>query len=345
MVPLLCGAVAPLCAGNGKTNNKTEAEKQRQYALEMNKVTPSAEPSVNMWADPFISADFLWWRIQEDGLEYAFDGAGISPTVDASKGKLRHPSFSYEPGFKVGLGAKFRHDGWDVYAQYTWLSSGGTSSITPSSGSNVMANIFAASALGLPTVSSASATWRSHLNVLDLELGRNFWISKWLTLRPFTGMKFSWNTQDFNVDYLGATDIFPAANLNMDMDLDQFGVGLRSGLDAAFYVCKHWSLFGNLAATTLLNSFDSSRKDTDTTTDVIIDNLRKQSSHRVTAVLECELGVRYELAFHNDDFMFTLQAGWEEQIWFGQNQFIFVPNSASNDLNFEGLTLKAAFNF
>ena len=349
MIPLLCAAVAPLCADTQGMNGKkqTSAEQQQMYMQEMNKITPSAEPSVNRVADPFVSADFIWWRVQEDGLEYAFTGAGNGVT-SASKGRLYHPSFKYEPGFKVGAGLKFRHDGWDLYGQYTWLHTRGANSVTSGDGSLLNSNIFVPvdGTMETSILASASANWKVKLNVLDLELGRNFWISKWLTLRPYTGVKFSWNNQHLTANYNGFE---PAPilgdDVNLSMKINQFGVGVRSGLDTAWYMWKRWSIFGEFAATGMLNYFDSTRKDTDTVTGVVINNLTKISQHRVTAILEWALGLRYETAWHNDDYMFTIQAGWEEQIWFNQNQFIFMPNAAANDLNFEGLQLKVAFNF
>ncbi len=349
MIPLLCAAVAPLCADTQGMNNQTAADKQRMYMQEMNKITPTADPAVSRAADPFFSADFIWWRVQEDGLEYAFTGAG-NGLVSTSKGKLYHPEFKYEPGFKVGAGLKFRHDGWDLYAQYTWLHTRGSSSVAPDADDDSLltSNIFVPidGTLNTSLLASASSSWKVQLNVLDIELGRDFWISKWLTLRPYTGMKFSWNNQRFNATYDGFT---PAPilgdDLGLKMKLNQFGVGVRSGLDTAWYMWKHWSIFGEFAATGLLNYFDSHRTDTDTTADIVVNNVKKKSNHRVTAVLEWALGLRYETTWHQDDYMFTIQAGWEEQIWFNQNQFIFMPNSAANDLNFEGLQLKVAFNF
>jgi len=319
------------------------------YQQEMNRITPIASPCVEDWVDPFITADFIWWRVQEDGLEYAFTGAG-NGVVDATKGKLQHPSFKYEPGFKIGAGGKFRHDGWDVYTQYTWLHTRGANSVASSATQTVQSNIFLPTDGDLETsaVTSASSHWKVKLNSLDLELGRNFWISKWLTLRPYSGMKFTWNRQKFSANYNGLTGLstpYTGDDLTMQMKIKQFGVGLRSGLDTAWYMWKDWSIFGEFSATGLLNYFNSTRQDTNDTTGIVLNNVQKISTHRVTAVLEWALGLRFEATFSNDDYMLMVQAGWEQQVWFNQNQFIFMPNSAANDLNFEGLTIKAGFYF
>jgi hypothetical protein len=353
---LLCAAAAPLCADAQGTQSMSDNKltDQQRYMQEINKITPTAEPAVTRCADPFLTADFIWWRPQQDGLEYAFNGTSDG-SVDADKGRLHRPHFEYQPGFKVGAGLKFRHDGWDIFAQYTWLRSDEDDSRSSvhsdaDGDSNVQSNIFIPDSLGgLETfwADEAKANWSLHFNVLDLELGRNFWISKWLTLRPFVGMKFSWNDQKYNVEYEGAEfEEFNPSNVKLHMKLDQTSVGLRTGLNTNWYMWKNWAIFGEFAVSGIWNDFDSSRKDhvATATSEVTLNHINRDV-HNVSAVIEWALGLRFETAFHKDAYMFMLQAGWEEQVWFDQNQFVMFPNQTPANLNFEGLTVKAGFYF
>jgi len=152
--------------------------------------------------------------------------------------------------------------------------------------------------------------------------------------------------QDFDVQYLL---IFATSFLNtsLDMDLRQWGIGLRTGVDTVWYMTNNWSVFGEFAISGLCNHFKTSRKDFfsgSAITDQLIVNLRN-TINSVTAVIEWGLGFRYETLFHNDDYLYMLQAGWEQQIWFDQNRFIFVPNSVPGNLTFQGLTVKTGFYF
>jgi Legionella pneumophila major outer membrane protein precursor len=359
-IPLLCAAVAPLCADNMGTKKtgtqQTQQQQQQQYMQEMNQVTPSGDPAVTRWADPYLTADFIWWRATQEGLDYAFNGIGDDTVPNnAGKGSMHHPHFSYDPGFKVGFGLKFRHDGWDFFSQYTWLHvNDSKTSVHEKSNSLVYSNLFlpASSNLRSFTAHEAEATWNLHLNALDFELGRNFWISKWLTLRPFAGMKFNWTEQKFNVGFEDVTNnSIPAengSNIYMKMDQDQWAVGLRAGLDTTWYMAKKWAIYGDFALNGMLNDFDVTRKDRIHRTGGVSFTQANvdRTAHYVTAILEWALGLRFETAFHNDDYMFMMQAGWEEQIWFGQNQFVFFANNNSGgDLSFQGLTVKAGFYF
>src|SRR3989344_1378501 len=88
-------------------------------------ITPLAGPVVKNWAEFFVTADFIYWQARQDDMAFASDGnfnfTGIPATNNPKKGNQYNLDYNFEPGFKVGLGVDFRHDGWDLYANYTWL--------------------------------------------------------------------------------------------------------------------------------------------------------------------------------------------------------------------------------
>ncbi len=73
---------------------------------------------------------------------------------------------------------------------------------------------------------------------------------------------------------------------------------------------------------------------------------RNHSNAPLTEVLELGIGFRYDTTFFVGDYAFYLQAGWEEQIWFDQNQFLDLSRDASGgNLSFQGLSVKAGLLF
>jgi len=353
LIPLLLTAVTPLCADAMGSKAAKPSKPNMQPVQPTTQVTPQANPMVTHWADPFITADFIWWKAQEDGLDFSYDGVAATNSVNASKGHVHHPKTKYEPGFKVGFGLKFKHDGWDLYGNYTWFRTSfdetKKSTSTPS-GSIVNSGYYVMDA-GTPvsiTPSQTNGKWSLDFNVLDVEMGRNFWISQWLTLRPHFGMKFSWNEQKFIVNYLDIQDDdFSGEGIRLTDKNNQFGVGIRAGLDTAWYFAQKWCLFGEFAATGLWNDFDVSNKQTLNTGSASFVNMNThEENFSVTGVLELALGLRFETAFSNDNYLFMLQAGWEQQIWFDQNRFFSPLTSQSpENLTLEGLTVKAGFDF
>lgn len=352
-IPVLIAAVSSLSADSMGNKCSKNAAPTQATTQPMQTITPSANPMVTHCCDPFITADFIWWKAEQEGMDYAYTGAAAS-TTSVSRGKVHHPHFRYEPGFKVGFGLKFRHDGWDLYANYTWLRSNHHhgNSVSAHGSSALMSNYFIEGPSATATQVSAahaSSKWKMHFNVVDLELGRNFWISQWLTLRPHFGLKGSWIHQKYNVDYDGATSSAFTTATDVDLKFKQhdWAIGIRTGLDAAWYMWKKWSIFGEFAISGMYNHFNDKTKTVVTNATLLgVTTLdTKRHTRPVTEVLELALGLRFETTFHNDDYLFMVQAGWEEQIWFNQNQFFSPLTSSSQNLSLEGLTVKAGFDF
>ncbi len=389
-IPALCAAVAPLCAdtdgmisqgpnmSSSQTSNqgmkKTESQNQFEQRWRENQITPIANPKTDgsSW-NPFITADWIYWKAYEEGLGYAYNGVSTPQTPvnpgSASQGKVFRPKFEWESGFKVGLGNKFAYDGWDLYAQYTWLRSDAEDNEDEDDCCEVETEI-AKSMFWLATIRTSEdvvmgeegAKWNlDSFNILDLELGRHYYISKYLTMRPFAGLKFSWQHQKYKVKYsdilfVGDQDRIPpstntipnGSNVELEFKQREFGVGLRVGMNTQWYFCKWLGAYGDFALTTLWNRFKERREvDVDLSDLIEFDSERiKDKIYDVTGVLEIGLGLFFEWTFHDDDYLFTLAAGWEDQIWWNQNNFIYLMNNdAPGNLSFQGFTLKAGFAF
>ena len=223
-----------------------------------------AGPRVCDGIDLFFTVDFIWWTARQDCMGYALtapDTTTPSECASKAKGHVKHPDFRWKPGFKVGLGANLWHDGWDVYAQYTWLH-GGTkknndnnncSDDSTTSGSLIplwtLIGDGTASDDTFATFSKASSRWDLHFNVIDLEIGRGFFVSRYVTLRPFTGLKITWQRQDNKNVYIGANT---ASIRNRSKT---WGVGIRPGINANWHFTREFGLYTDWAITALMTKF------------------------------------------------------------------------------------------
>ena len=352
-IPLLCAAISPLCAeGMMRHSRNQPANACQEQQFTGYTITPQAGARAHSHVNPFFTADFILWKAHQDGLDFAYSGAPVTGrSVDVTKGQVFQPGHKYEPGFKLGFGMKFLPDAWDVYANYTWLQASNSVNV---SDTMIRSNYGTPDLIGVNflAASGASANWKLNFNVLDLELGRDFYISKKLTLRPHFGFKFSWMKQKFDVDLndliYGASILMPqGADVDLDFRQRQFGVGLRTGIDTAWILCKHLSLFGDLALTGLWSHFNENRKDTVTPKgDTGYDTFNVQDKiSAMTVVLEFAFGLRYDYSFNCNKNLFFFQAGWEQQFWLNQNQFFRPSTTNADDLSFQGLTAKMGFAF
>jgi len=315
-----------------------------------NQVTPNAAPKPQWWANPYLTADFIWWKTTAGGLYYAVDGIlpGNTPALNAKKGKIYDVEMKYEPGFKVGFGLNFKHDGWDFYSEYTRLHTGQMHNSASSreedtlNGTWLVQNPGGAVTEFFPLL-NASANWHAHLDMLDLELGRNYYISRFLTLRPYIGLKLVWTDQHLRVLY---EHLDQQSSFLLKMKQEVMGTGIQAGLDTAWHMCKNWSVFGNFCLSGLWNDYDVKRTDDLESTGINSRTLNvAQNFQIVQPFFNFGLGVRYETWFYHDYYHFSIQAGWEELLLPDYNQLIALYNEQIGDLSFQGLSIQARFDF
>ncbi|MBS0653873.1 MAG: hypothetical protein JSR39_10175, partial [Verrucomicrobia bacterium] len=305
-------------------------------------ITPPQGPKVPHGVNVFLTADFIYWRPTVDNYQFAASGIaivgadGVTPVPPHKRGETKNPGFEFQPGFKVGAGLKFAHDGWDVYTNYTWLNPE-TFKATQSSSSGDMVGP-SDPYYGSPTLSKVKDRFQQTFNVIDLELGRQFFLSKYLTLRPYLGLKSAWINQSqhnfltvFNNDTNGlGINSFLVPNgetitmLIQKQKVESWGIGIRAGIAPIWYFMKDFGLYSNLALSGMWTSYVSHLKTsfkgtiTDFNTGVVspVSGVTADighSFHSVTPVIELGLGLSYIAFFHHDAYALTLSAGWEEQ--------------------------------
>lgn len=361
-------------------------------------ITPLGGPCVNCGLGYYLTADFTYWSAREQGLGLAtitgFQTFGLPTLGKIPTGKVIRPKTKWEPGFKVGAGIDFCHDGWDVFLQYTWFRQNDTSVTktqngTPNpttpletemskTGRTLYDNIwgvdgiiqFMNPSLGnvditdtplvvqVPIFQTVSGNWKLHFNVVDLELGRNFYISRRITLRPHFGLKGMWEKQKLTLSFTNPVlvdQLFvftPTDSGAMNNKFTSWAAGTCAGINTAWHITRSFSLLGDIAVSGLWQHVSVKRMDQEsfdfnsTNSRFSITNV-KDTYSLFTPVLETLLGLRFECWTEEATYHFGLDAGWESQIWFFQNQFyrVFSAEESNGTLGFQGLTVKARFDF
>jgi len=312
-------------------------------------ILPDAGPAVRGDWNAFLTADFIYWTVRQDGMAYAVSGAGTNVS-----GRVHGMEWTWDPGFKVGLGVNLPHDGWSLFAQYTWIQtsiSDTTSQAVPEATPGNPAPITSLIPYWMtngstPVLTKATAAWNVHYNNLTLDLGRNAYMSQYMKLRLFAGLHAAWIDQDYKVNYTPQT----GDHRRLDLSQDFWGIGLRTGMDNTFQFTKCFSFFADLALSLLWGEFDLSRKETSinpATGDSHTVLNTGASPHTAEPVVNVAAGLRYDTWFSEDRFHFALQAGWEHSLWILHNEVIKNLNEPdhSGDLYLQGLTIKARFDF
>jgi hypothetical protein len=321
---------------------------------------------------PIFFGSALFWKANETGLTYAATSRRHSATDPLiGKAEISKLDFNWDYGFKVGIGVEIPHGGWDTTVSYTWFrdkADGKTNSpeqgilipqLISSSKATLTGLVENKNAQGLDytyliqgvSISQAQARWKLHLKVIDWDLGRQMILFKWLSLRPFIGVKASWIDQDYDIYYKNYTKFTFSnnrpENITVKQKCDYWGVGPMAGMQTQFWLRHGFSIYGNAAISLVYGQFDVKHKeasDFDISNKSIVDTKLKYYAAR--AITDMQLGLRWDSSHCKtkkagrckcdkgiDRMNFSVAVGWDQHLFFEQNQF-FKFNDVSNASNF-----------
>ncbi len=325
-------------------------------------INPPAMPLTRNGWDFQVSADALLWQLQEDGLTYAVETTPSTgtptPTVADAPVGANSIKQKYNWGFRIGLDWTMSHDNWDIALDWTHLISNrhGNSTAaaaTATAAANVLVKTqgFVSSA-GTPlSFTSAKANYHNRLDQIDLNLGREFFISKWVTLRPFFGLRADWLHQRLRSSYVvPSTSIAGVTTPSQTQATDQrnkwWGIGIESGLNTQWNLCGGFSLYGNVAT-----AIEYGLQKLSLTESGVVNAAFSSSYHICRPILDLQLGLGWDYNFCEDGFHFGLKLGWENHVYFDQSRFLsyntvnYSDNASGGSLTYQGWTLHACFDF
>ncbi|MBS0603876.1 MAG: hypothetical protein JSS60_02435 [Verrucomicrobia bacterium] len=299
--------------------------------------------------DLWIDGEILFWKSNMGSLDYGVTSESPNRIDD---GHVKHPEFNWDWGFRLGLGYKLPHDKWDIFVNYTYVHARAHGHAGDSD--DVIFPRWASGVNATPNVpffaNSAKAHWHANLNMGDVELGRTCFVSKWLTIRPFIGVRGLVIDQEYSVEYKGGT-MAPFDEDKVHMDTDFWGVGIRIGANTLWGLGKGFSIYGNGSVSLLSGDFDVHEHEKLEDADIRLMNIERDVDN-VVVTADLALGLQWDYMFSKDRYHFGVKMGWEFDMFFDQNQlFNFLgsnPGSisfADDDLSFQGLTLGFRFDF
>ncbi|MCH9612057.1 MAG: hypothetical protein S4CHLAM102_05400 [Chlamydiia bacterium] len=295
----------------------------------------------------YLSGDLLLFVADEGGIGMATTGVPTSrATPSITSGKVLYPKVKIKPGFKVDAGWVSCHDGWDVFGQYMWFQSNQRRHTVES---NEMVALFnpEPQTSYMTFVDSVEGRWFITSNTVDVGVGRKYWNSPYLSMRPHLGLKGAWQLQKLKVQYLHTNSTIES---NIKMWQNFWGVGPQFGLQGTFYWTNVYSAYGNFSLSALWSRFHNEYKNqtraANSNDEFTWNGLTDSEFYNVSPVMSIALGLRYDTWSTNRDYHFLVQGGWELQEWWSQNNFNTIYNNGvQGDLSFQGFTLKVRCDF
>ncbi|NGX39184.1 MAG: hypothetical protein KR126chlam1_00506 [Chlamydiae bacterium] len=341
--------------------------------------------------DIAITVAGLYWNAHQDGMEFAIDNhvaVPANPTdlqievlntlVDSH---YQSPDFSWNFGFKLGLSYAGCHDGWDYGVLWTWYRGDSSSQVEADTNDNhTLITLWSdySPPQGIVTYATdIKEKWDLDLDLIDLEVGREHWASKYLSLRPHVGIRIAYIKQSFDLNHKGGSFGLNENNSQMNVAFNNFvklgndfkGAGLLAGLDSIWRLGCGWGIYGSLATSLVYGKFsvkhdEWNREATDLHSK--IDIFETDYSFRaIRTSLDLALGVEWMTMFCDCCYGLTTRLAWEQHLFFHQNQFwrivrlgdTFEESNSSNTtgqniyhhrkgtLDMQGITLTVQFTF
>ncbi len=292
-----------------------------------------------------LFADVLLWAASESGSEnwaQVFTSSGTSEAID-----VLSVDFGWDPGVRVGLDYAMDHDQWNMEGIYTWYHTQGSSQASNGNiSSSFLGAFYINNADGAKDSGAqyreASIKWGITLNLLDWELGRKYWVSSALALRPFLGLKGGWIDQTIDTSWKGPIGLDTFSFGTETIDNNFAGVGPSVGLDMQWQLGslrRHaFSLFADFSGAVLWGRWtfkDVYQNNAPQTVSVSLPSFQNGAS-----MLRSLAGIEWSVS------SFALRAGYEAQFWLDQLRFYsFNAGRLNSLLAFQGGSLDVSFSF
>jgi hypothetical protein len=311
---------------------------------------------------------FIYWYAKEDGLQVAENSilGEAGQSILSPNGQVFKQSFSYNPGFKVGIG--IQGDEWGLLTRYTWLKArNSTSKSAPDNTSSVSGEgvwnvddwFLQTTSFGQsPTATSISPSWHLDLDMINLLASNLLYFKKNVKVGCSIGLMTAWIWQKMNISIIQATnsvgaDLLPDQPLHSLNRSHSWGIGPKLGLDMQYLLPKGFRFKGAAATSLLYTEFTSVKHKEDAIYSSSPDIQVKSGNYSsVRPILELDCGLGWSIDVFQDKYSFDFLVSYELAFFWGQNVMrqmldeFFVGTSASpGDLYLHGLTLEAGFKF
>lgn len=317
--------------------------------------------------DVFVAASFLYWNVEEEGLGLGYNTAQVTPgarPLPPNFGLYQQVSSKYKPGFQVGLGMNFDYDNWVGYLEYTWMHCTIDTSVTAPSdfrGTGVLVSPWfvpvsnASGADFYNAFTSVSTSWQLKFDMIDGTLSRPYYQGRNLTLTPYAGARALWIKQNLNVlantnrSTSPATVPSPVRSRNRS---SSWGMGPVAGFLGHWLLGMGFRAEGDMGASVTYTTYTQiiHREDNTVGATSTPSIARKFKSYgALRPMTNMGLGLGWGTYLDRQNYHFDLGANYDFMVFWDQNVLrAMVENGVAeqpNNLTFQGLTLKARFDF
>ena len=336
--------------------------------------TPSTYAAENTYRCSFSFAPLYWHtKVEKTPFAYAIQNTDSPSPI---KIKVKEMDFNWDWGFRVCLGYRLSHNQWDIKGEYTCFRTNGNDSIVagphekviPLKGAPQIVRDSSHPKAHFEFCSTATSDFSVFHRALDLHIGRDYFTTSTLSVRPHLGLKgSSVNQKEIsrysggNVEQLKKPDSdeviderfgLEGNTISIEDRCDFRGLGPMIGLVSKWNLGSGVGIFGGLRGGLLFGSFDVSCEEVYS----LNPNNPIYFSQVYRAFLpttQFHIGLRYDRYFSSGIQHFGIGLGFEEQYFWKQNQIlksfeidsVLKCQKSIQDVAFYGLTAQLQLDF
>lgn len=318
----------------------------------------AARTEVRCSWDVFFTADFLYWFVQQDGMDIGYNTTtSLGAILPPSNGLKASQQGGWQPGFKVGIGADFDIDHWVGYLEYTWLHASTSQSLTAPSGQIInLGTWYGRYGAALDhTAASVSSKWRVNLDMLDALVSRPYYEGRNLTITPFAGIRALWLRQNFRLSATAPiTATLPGPIISHNQS-KSWALGPRAGMQSHWLLGLGFRLEADAAAALLFQRYSTvaHRGDAISATPAGAGDLIQYKKYGcLRPIMDMGLGLGWGTYLDCQNYYLDLAANYDFLFFWGQNMmrhlvddYAYGIDGAPADLFYNGLTLTFRFDF
>jgi hypothetical protein len=263
-------------------------------------------------------------------------------------GNFMEAKNSWAWGINAQVGYNMQHDQSYVALTNNYFDMSTTRKVSVSNPSKIdptrMSDTFNSNA-----ASDAVSDWSLTYDLLGIEVGRDFFFSRYFSVKSSVGLLSSWIWLTNDISYTGAGN---GTNSQYVEDKSNFwGIGPQVGTVMSFGLMNGFSLFADLKGALMYGRLRVQNYEKDTNTDN--DNLNlKAYSHQILPYVTATIGLSYDMTTEGKGNHFKFRAGYNAQYFIGANQMIYPVHindpsfkRESGALQTSGLVLDATWSF
>jgi len=238
-------------------------------------------------------------KVSRSKIENAQAFQGIPGPIFSFTNDERKRRFKWRYGWKVGIGFACS-DCWEADLNWTHYQS----------------KAF------LSDFGAAETKWKLHLDMIDLEIGKEMWFRHSIRLKPYVGVRFAQIKQTNKFEVPGSVVTFALPGTVSLFELDgvlrhnYLGGGPRIGADLSWLVGCGFSFYIKGAANYLWGEMQNRYKD-----NFVLEGLDKDHHWEGTGITDFSCGIGWSDLWYNERRRLTFRFGYEHHFFVHENKY------------------------